>query len=166
MIQNPPIKTVVKCEHGSSDDHGFITDRVVKCLKSQRIHKYYDSEEFEGCKHNFELIRRLELLKNPSEDVELARITDNRFNRLSYDYFTKTDETPLPKHLLPVLKTLAILHENNLVHSDVRLDNIIFTKEGARLIDFDLVAPEGLSYPFRYNHNLPVRHKDAMAGKQ
>ena len=38
--------------------------------------------------------------------------------------------------LQPVIRSLAIVHEHNLIHRDISPDNIMLTKNGAKLMDF------------------------------
>ena len=61
------------------------------------------------------------------------------------------------KDFEPLLLQLSKLHGKDLVHSDVRNTNIIFTNNGGHLIDFDLVEREGVKYPTLYNNDIPER---------
>ncbi len=45
--------------------------------------------------------------------------------------------------LLPVLRSLALIHDAGLVHRDVSPDNIILTENGAKLIDFGAAVKAG-----------------------
>ena len=151
---------VVKCEDGSVEDHKCLSDRVVECVKSKRVHKYFDSKCHE---HNYELIRELELLPN-ADLIPLS--SDNRFHCLSYDYLEPKDVTHVvsPKDFEPLLLQLSKLHGKGLVHSDVRCANIILTNNGGHLIDFDLVEREGVKYPYLYNCDIPERAPGAISG--
>ena len=139
---------VARCKDGFANDHVGITQRVVHCIKANRIHKYYDLEEKNG-KPNYELIDRMKLLPNATL-MELS--SDKRFYQLSYDYLAQSEFRLVKlKDFVPLLHQLSKLHAEDFVHSDVRCANIIFTSEGARLIDFDLVEKEGQKYPETYN---------------
>ena len=161
VIQGRSITDVaVKCEQGSVKHHEHITHRVVKCLATATIHKYYDTEEDD---HNYELIAELDLLPNTT----LQQLSsDGRFHRLSYDYITERLLIPMFVDFAPVLETLSKLHDRDLVHSDVRLANIVFTKNGGgHLIDFDLVNKVNTRYPTSYNYyttDISERHIEAL----
>ena len=158
VIQGRSITDVaVKCEQGSVEHHDQITHRVVKCLATATIHKYYDTEEDD---HNYELIAELDLLPNTT----LQQLSsDGRFHRLSYDYINERLLIPMFVDFAPVLETLSKLHDRDLVHSDVRLANIVFTKNGGgHLIDFDLVNKVNTRYPTNYNSTyIFERHNKA-----
>ena len=51
---------------------------------------------------------------------------------------------------MDVLKALDHLHDQNIVHSDIQLANIVFTQDTSYLIDFDLADKEGILYPGIY----------------
>ena len=165
VIQGRSITDVaVKCEQGSVEHHDQITHRVVECLataKSHQIHKYYDTEEYDQCNHNYELIAELDLLPNTT----LQQLSsDGRFHRLSYDYINERLLIPMFVDFARVLETLSKLHDRDLVHSDVRLSNIVFTENGGHLIDFDLVNKVNTRYSISYNYNttdISERHIEA-----
>ena len=110
----------------------------------------------------------------PRIDV-MNKISQNYFemteHKLSEDgmivYYTsrcikqkKKDELKLDD-FRPILYALDQLHENNYVHSDVQVANILFPCDGdAKLIDFDLAGKVNTAYPVGYN-NLSERHPDA-----
>lgn len=54
----------------------------------------------------------------------------------------------------------------DMVHSDIRFSNIVFSSDGrsASLIDFDLAADVDTWYPENYNHDIKERHHHALAG--
>ena len=154
LIQEPVFGLKrVRCEDESAD-HEFLTSSVVKC-SSGKIHKYFDNELY-YIKHNFALINELRLLP----DAKLSG--ERRFQRLDYEYLE-----PIPgflikiQHFKNVVDQLFRLHKHGFVHSDVRENNIVFTKGGAWLIDFDLTDQEDTLYPLQYNEKIPGRHKDA-----
>ena len=65
------------------------------------------------------------------------------------------------------LRDLNVLHKSELVHGDVRLENIIFFDDTSKLIDYDLVSKEGNRYPGSYNsgikcRNVACRHPNAL----
>jgi len=59
------------------------------------------------------------------------------------------------KQFLPMLQDLQKLHTNDFVHSDIRIENLVFDDHGttAWLIDFDLIGKVGTLYPPNYNHH-------------
>ena len=57
------------------------------------------------------------------------------------------------------------MHSRGYVHGDVRLANIVFSKENSYLIDFDFVGRHKQTrYSGGYNSNLPERHEQAVTG--
>ena len=64
-----------------------------------------------------------------------------------------------------VVKTLFEMHTHGFVHGDIRVENIVFTKDSGYLIDFDFVGHHGKTrYPQGYNIDVPGRHEGAFAG--
>jgi len=73
-------------------------------------------------------------------------------------------------HLTNLLKELQELHQQGIVHGDIRLSNIIFSPKGdeieTTLIDFDLSGKhDGKIYPTRFNREIEdgVRHEEARS---
>eukprot|EP00742_Colponemidia_sp_Colp-10_P004411 GILJ01004708.1.p1 GENE.GILJ01004708.1~~GILJ01004708.1.p1 ORF type:complete len:539 (-),score=59.40 GILJ01004708.1:345-1859(-) len=67
-----------------------------------------------------------------------------------------------------VLKHLKTLHDNGVVHGDIRLSNIVFADQpgNSRLIDFDMAGRAGEDkYPLNFNPTVfdGERHCDAIA---
>ena len=63
------------------------------------------------------------------EGVDLMRYTASKGGKLSFE---ETRDL-----LLPVMKSLAVVHDNNLLHRDISPDNILVTKTGTtHLLDF------------------------------
>ena len=157
-VHYPICEMAVQCDLGGVNDHQFQSKRVVKCVKSKQIHKFYDKEEFYQCEHNYQLILDLNLLPKPS----LRKLDPNgRFYQLNYNYLEPTNRRANIHDFVPLLMMLSKLHEKGLVHSDVRLANIVFTEDGAHLIDFDMVDVEGKQYPQDYNGSIGQRHPEA-----
>ena len=60
---------------------------------------------------------------------------------------------------MPIMHALDKLHKKGYVHSDVRLQNMVFPRDGeAKLIDFDLTDNVGVPYPPNYNKSLEECH--------
>ena len=63
----------------------------------------------------------------------------------------------------PILETLDKLHGLGYVHSDIRIENIVFLENAsAKLIGFDLAGNVGTKYPIGYNKSLECRHPEAQ----
>ena len=83
----------------------------------------------------------------------------------SYDYLASKEYCP-PNQKLKYFKDIAIaidhLHAKGIVHSDVRLRNMLFLEDGrGKLIDFDLACQENTPYPDNYNECFVERHPEA-----
>jgi len=64
----------------------------------------------------------------------------------------------------PIAETLDKLHHKGYVHSDIWMENLLFPKEDAKIIDFDLVNKNGGQYPDEYNSSVHDCHKEAKKG--
>ena len=61
---------------------------------------------------------------------------------------------------------LGRMHEKEIVHSDVRLANMVFLQDGSgKLIDFDLADKVGTGYPVNYNYEFDERHPTAKSSQ-
>ena len=165
LIDNPirlevPLAMAVRCDSASEHDHVVLSQRVVKCVATGKVHKFYDTEEYEQSTPNYDLIKRLDLL--PDANLKTLSI-DGRFSRLDYAYI---EEDPAGRTIklqdyILLFKQLSKLHQEDLVHSDIRARNIVYTKDGAILIDFDLTDKEGVRYPNSYAFYSTERHPEA-----
>ena len=133
-------------------------DKVYVFREGNKVVKYYDSSNLVR-KHNVEIIKACSNLP----DVDLKYLTDNqRIQCLEYTYIDGDHKPISSQQFVGVLETLHKLHQMDLVHSDVRLANIVFTAESSFLIDFDLTDKVGTRYPAGYSI-LDERHKEATA---
>ena len=89
---------------------------------------------------------------------------------LTYDYVEGHHSPKNINQLEKVVRDLKTLHENDIVHGDVRFANIVFGKDGgsAYLIDYDFAAKinENPRYPKGYvgrEGGIEERHKDASS---
>ena len=144
------------------DEEKLSRNRVFK--HNMRVYKLYDGKTFGS--PNLEVIKHLgnDYLGNMREE-DLT--DDGRIKMFSYDYLSVNENRPSTlKHFEPIIKDLDMLHSKGIVHSDVRLQNMLFLENGdAKIIDFDLANDVGTDYPTNYNGNLYGRHEDARAGK-
>lgn len=86
---------------------------------------------------------------------------------LSYNFIEGNLQPSRIEQFESLANLLEQLHENNLVHGDVRETNLLFGKDdSAYLIDFDFLSPKGSLYCDTYNSNLEERHPDAVRNKQ
>ena len=89
-----------------------------------------------------------------------------RYFCLIYDNIDNVGGLKCCADFLPIIKALDVLHTHRYVHSDVRSDNLVFSKHDSKLLDFDLSDEVGTSYPYTYNHHgIPERHPTAKAGQ-
>lgn len=134
---------------------------VFQSNDKKQVFKYFDTSlrETLGTQPNLKFITAFSSLPNPS----LTDVTsDGRVQRLSYDYILGHHVVSNIKQFVPILHTLDKLHQQSLVHSDVRLANMVFSKSEGYLIDFDLVDGKGVQYPWTLQR-LEERHVDAHA---
>lgn len=135
-------------------------NRIAVFQKGDRVLKYYDSEaiEWNFRKPNVEILKSCTKLTN----VKLDDITtDHRIQCLSYDFVDGNHQPTSVKQFVGILETLHMLHEKNIVHSDVRLANMIFHADNSHLIDFDLADKENTDYPRGYT-KLVERLKETV----
>lgn len=137
--------------------------RVFLSKQQSRVYKFYDSLKHCG-EPNVELINQLGDDGQPYlPDVRLEDITrDGRIQCLSYRYI-QSDTKMSMQHFATIIQILHKIHDQGLVHCDIRETNLIFGNDGKGwIIDFDLVRKEGENYPPEYNHeHIAERHKDA-----
>lgn len=62
---------------------------------------------------------------------------------------------------IPLLQQLWKLHQEELVHSDLHEVNIVYTEQGAQLIDYDYTDKEDVQYPDSYAFYANERHLEA-----
>lgn len=132
--------------------------------KVKMVYKLFDVVQASYAKPNSDIIKSVlgDDYLGVIEEVNLSK--DERFKCLKYKYIPERKSTGLClEDFKPIIITLDKLHSKGYVHSDVRLENMVFPETGdAKLIDFDLtdkVEP----YPRRYN-KFSERHDDASAG--
>ena len=142
------------------DEERLSQNRVFK--HNMRVYKLYDGKTFGS--PNLKVIRHLgnDYLGNTREE-DLT--DDGRMKMFSYDYQLVNENKPLTlKCFEPIIKDLDMLHGKGIVHSDVRIQNMLFLENGdAKIIDFDLADDVDTDYPANYNSNLFGRHEDARA---
>lgn len=73
-----------------------------------------------------------------------------------YSYIEGDHKSRNISSFLGVCNSLKKLHEKKFVHSDVRINNIIFSSETSRLIDYDLAQAEGTLYPANYVFDIYI----------
>lgn len=91
---------------------------------------------------------------------------DNRVYMLEYTYIEGKDgsvRTCQLKEFVGVVKQLSEMHKYEFVHGDVRLANMVFSKDGkSSLIDFDFVGNHNRNvYASSFNYKLKERHQQA-----
>ncbi len=91
------------------------------------------------------------------KNLELKPI-GRSYSLLSYCVLEGTIKPRLPTSILWALEKIAELHEQNLVHGDIREGNILYAEEESFLIDFDYTDACGTEYPPGYKGDLFERH--------
>ena len=127
------------------------------------MYKLYDEER----KLQIDVMKIIEKTYLP--DMELINLSnDETLKLLKYRFIKLKDKRNIKlKDYKPIAEALNQLHRNNYVHSDVRIENLLFPvseMEKAKLIDFDLADEVDTVYPSGYNHLVPDRHSNAQAG--
>lgn len=128
----------------------------------EHVYKLFDTQ---SCvKPNREVLGMVEYFEDLSSE---PLSNDERFQYLKYKYIHGdcNTHTYTKKMFLSIANTLKILHNHNLVHSDVRFSNMVFDSDKGYLIDFDLTDKVGSLYPGGYN-SIEERHKGARANKE
>jgi hypothetical protein len=88
---------------------------------------------------------------------------------VSYRYIPGDHVAAKVGQFASLIEQVAQIHGKGFVHGDIRLGNVVFTGDGAELIDFDLCGKaRRASYPKRFaaNINDGARHGDAGAGRK
>jgi len=128
-------------------------------LRQELIHKFVKGER------NQHADAALKVLNTTGSVYfqEFACTCFQHMHLIQYKYISPTTRISV-QHFEAIYSHLCALHEKNIVHSDVRGSNIVFTDPPAdsRLIDFELAGLVGESYPDGYN-KLVVRHPSAKA---
>ena len=167
MFGNKPFAIMPKRDLTFGDKENLSQQRVFKHYDRDniRVYKLYDDKMFGS--------PNVEIMKNLGDNylgkVELEKIAkDGRIKLLSYDYqWVKKDSAVMLECYQPIIKALDMLHSKAIVHSDVRLRNMLFLNNGdAKLIDFDLADKVDTTYPTNYNSNVEYRHEDAKPGER
>ena len=139
------------CEYMSEDSF-----RVLQC--NGKIYKFYDTKEM--------IFPNKEIIEGLCSDYlldmeELCLTTCKHFQMFSYRYMEQSMMKPNSlQYFKNVMQALDTLHEQSLVHSDVRFANLLFLDEDAKIIDFDHASRVGTTYPSNFNFELLERHPD------
>lgn len=95
--------------------------------------------------------------------------TDRHVQCLRYDYI---EGSHTPTHHIQfetIFDDLCSLHDSGVVHSDIRKQNFLFSRDGSKhawMIDFDLAGKPGSRYPTTYNHHeIGECHSEARANQ-
>lgn len=88
---------------------------------------------------------------------------------LRYPYIDGEHVAASVKHFVSAIDSIAQLHQQQVVHGDIRASNLVFGEDGCcKLIDFDFAGSTSDTYPQRYIHDQNllcdvVRHEGAQA---
>lgn len=98
-----------------------------------------------------------------SYDVE--DFLDGRY-LVTYDYVEGGHEATSAKQFTTLANQLQAFHDENYVHGDVRIENIVFAEipENTAFLDFDFANEKDSYYPKGYITDRLDRHDDAVEG--
>ena len=127
---------------------------ALKCFaKSNKIQNpivFFDRERKAYSKLNhkniLKMIESVELEKNPNcEDVNHALVLEYESKKTLFEYVVKTGsfcEVMARMLFKSILLGVEHIHQNNLAHLDLKLDNIMFTEDYIlKICDFDTARP-------------------------
>ena len=154
MVSTQQSEITVKCckgQHlslntkpkGKGYTHLYTGPRVILCVQTNRVSKYHDAM-FHGFL-NSEVNERY----IPGASIQQL---NHHVTVLQYNFLSGSHVLQSPQQVAAIIGKLQNLHQEDLVHSDIRLENLIFCTDtvSAHIIDFDLTAPEGDCYPAEY----------------
>lgn len=90
-----------------------------------KVHKYYDSQEFDCCPPNIDHIKSFGEYALPNVKCDLLS-TDKRFQMLEYDYVDGSHKPDKDEHITTIFTILGKIHSLNLVHSDIRTEKTVY----------------------------------------
>ena len=138
-------------------------------IYSNRIFKSYD--------YNLKLYSEIPLFsihaKDRRDPVYYSYLSSKNYTKLidtpdlkliSYDFIEGGHNANNLCNFINLLTELKYMHNEGIVHGDIRESNIIFSQDGnSSLIDFDYSGPETKVYPFGFNLDIEdgVRHAKA-----
>lgn len=143
---------------GNGYTHLYTGPRVILCVQTNRVSKYYDAAF-----HDF---LNIAVNKRYIPGASIQQL-NHHVTVLQYTYLSGSHVLQSPQQVAALLGKLQNLHQEGLVHSDMRLENLIFCTDAvsAHLIDFDLTALEGDCYPVEYvTQGIEERHSNAQCG--
>ena len=164
LFSNNPINPIeFKLIHGLTLSVKKKLNHRVFHISDDRVYKMYEGTLY-GKPNKKLIVERLGADYLPHMDVT-SLTDDNYFQMFSYDYLASKEYCPpkeKPKYFRDIAIAIDRLNAKGIVHSDIRLRNMLFLKDGrGKLIDFDLACKEDISYPDNYNDDFVVRHPDA-----
>lgn len=134
-----------------------------------KVYKLFDLTTKSFAKPNVKIVEEV-LSKNYLMNIKEIPLSSNgHFRCLSYDYIEASSTSDLSiEDFKPIVRDLDKLHNNNSVHSDVRLCNMVFPadRSEAKLIDFDLMdkVDDLMCLIQRYNDSSKVPEHHTNAG--
>lgn len=142
-------------------------------VEGHTVYKIYDYRFRNPCvtlddqrkdKYNLQFIPNCERLIHFPADIH-----QTSFSIIKYPYMKGTHVAKTSKQFSVVANFLVQLHEQKLVHGDVRCCNIVFSDdcESAHVIDFDFCGETGSArYPAGFVVDIPdgARHDDVKPG--
>ena len=165
LILNPiiesPLEDPLPFKNNEFEHFKTINDRVFvhnNYRNDQKVvKKIFDTQDDEFLSPNADLMIKCGINEATVESMSI----DERFVLLSYPHIAGDHSPYRLQQFTGVMKMLQTLHTAGYVHGDVRMKNIVFTKDSSWLIDFDLAKKEGNFYPLRYNFFAEMRHPNA-----
>ena len=139
--------------------------KLIENLKFQKVYKHNNLVyKFGGGDTETQVAMVKKILGDDYfSEMKAEQLThDDRHWLLKYRYIeATTGKVCALVYFIQVATALQKLHDAGYVHADVREANILFTDDGAKLIDFDITDKIGEPYPIGYTTSFVERHPQA-----
>ena len=132
--------------------------------ENNTVYKFYDKHMDKDTIYPNVMRELIDKVK-PLSNMNFTPYSEHsRIYELRYTYVEGNHHPSDLKAFIGVVKTLSKMHEQEIVHGDIRLANMIFPENGdSRLIDFDFAGKHEINeYPSEYNYQLRERHREAI----
>lgn len=139
-------------------------NNVTKVLKALRIHKRITTSGRKGFKKE---IKFLTQIKHPGFPAffesgsykkipyfTMEYIEGKNFEQLIFEDEKKYTEHEVFKIVRELLKLIEYLHDNQIIHRDIRIPNVIYDGVNVRMIDFGLAIKKKNSYEMKIHSKV------------
>ena len=138
--------------------------RLFRSADMQTVYKMYDSEHRVFSPNFYDAMKSIRSDYLPGMSLKKLD-SQGRVQCLTYDFIKGNHKPQNLQHFKAIFNDLDTLHGQGFVHSDIRMQNLLFCEDNqAWMIDFDHADKEGTLYPDTYNHTgIDERHEFAKA---